>query len=173
MTIFSTVVLGCLVTLAGLQAEHSLHQVTTSVAKPGQTKWAATSRCVAHRLAWETLCTCWKMACLCVAGTRGLMAPVEVSHLKQYFFNYFLDQKLFWPFLGIFKKYLTTFNFKFYFWRLFFDVLGRILQIYRKKYSFLRSLRFFENENFAARALSDVCANFFFFNGLRTSKSHS
>ena len=136
MSIFSTVVLGCLVTLARLQAAHSLHQVTTSVAKPGQTKWAATSRCVAHRLAWETLCTCWKMACLCVAGTRGLMAPVEVSHLKQYFFNYFLDQKLFWPFLGIFKKYLTTFNFKFYFWQLFFDVLGRILQIFRKNIHF-------------------------------------
>ena len=46
---------------------------------------------------------------------------------------------------------------------MFFDVLGRILQIFRKKYSFLRSLRFFENENFAAYALSGVCANNFFF----------
>ena len=37
-----------------------------------------------------------------------------------------------------------------------------------------RSLRFFENENFAARALGGGCAkNFFFFYGLRTSKSHS
>ena len=34
-SIFSTVVLGCLVTLARLQAAHSLHQATTSVAKPG------------------------------------------------------------------------------------------------------------------------------------------
>ena len=69
MSIFSTVVLGCLVTLALLQAAHSLHQATTSVANPGQTKWAATRSC-----------TCWKMARLCVAGTSGLMAPVEVSH---------------------------------------------------------------------------------------------
>ena len=47
--IFSTEVLGCLVTLARLQAAHSLHQATTSVARPGQTKQAATSRRVAHR----------------------------------------------------------------------------------------------------------------------------
>ena len=57
MSIFSTVVLGCLVTLALLQAAHSLHQVTTSVAKPGQTKRAATSHRVARRLAWESSCT--------------------------------------------------------------------------------------------------------------------
>ena len=80
MSILSTVVLGGLVTLALLQAAHSLLQVTTSVANPGQTKRAATSRCVARRPAWESSCTCWKMARLCVAGTSGLMAPVEVSH---------------------------------------------------------------------------------------------
>ena len=61
-SIFSTVVLGGLVTLVRLQAAHSLHQATTSVAKPGQTKQAATSRRVAHRPAWESSCTCWKMA---------------------------------------------------------------------------------------------------------------
>ena len=38
MAIFSTVVVGCLVTLALLQAQHSLHQATTSAARPGQTK---------------------------------------------------------------------------------------------------------------------------------------
>ena len=49
MSIFSTVVVGCLVTLARLQAAHSLHQATTSVARPGQTKRGATSCRVALR----------------------------------------------------------------------------------------------------------------------------
>ena len=80
ISIFSTVVLGCLVTLARLQAAHSLHQVTTSAARPGQTKRAATSRRVANRPAWESSCTCWKMARLWETGTRGQRAPVEVSH---------------------------------------------------------------------------------------------
>ena len=38
------------------------------------------------------------------------------------------------------KKYLTKFNVKFYVWRLFFDALGRVLKIFEKNYSFLRSL---------------------------------
>ena len=80
ISIFSTEVLGCLVTLAQLQAAHSLHQATTSDAKPGTTKRAATSHCVAHRPVWESSCTCWMMARRCVTGTSGLMAPVEVSH---------------------------------------------------------------------------------------------
>ena len=59
---FSTVVLGCLVTLAWLKATHSLHQATTSVARPGQTNQEATSHRVARQPAWESLCTCSKMA---------------------------------------------------------------------------------------------------------------
>ena len=42
-------------------------------------------------------------------------------------------------------------------------VLGRILKIFRKKYWFLRSLQFFENENFDVRAPGGVCANKNFF----------
>ena len=80
MFIFSMVVVGYLVTLAWLQAAHSLHQATTSVARPGQTKWAATSHRVALHPAWESSCTCWKMAHLWEAGTSGLKALVEVSH---------------------------------------------------------------------------------------------
>ena len=38
------------------------------------------------------------------------------------------------------------------FWRFIFKVIGRYLKIFRNKYSFLRSLWFLENENFAARA---------------------
>ena len=67
-------------TLARLQAAHSLHQANTSDAKPGQTKQAATSRRVARRPAWESSYNCWKMARLYVTGTSGLMAPVEVLH---------------------------------------------------------------------------------------------
>ena len=62
MSIFSMAVVGCLVTLVQLQAAHSLQQATTSAARPGLTKQAATSRRVAHRPAWESLCTCWKTA---------------------------------------------------------------------------------------------------------------
>ena len=80
MSIFSTVVVGCLVTLARLQAAHSLHQATTSTARPGQIKRAATSCCVARRPAWESSCTCWKTARLWEASTSGLRAPEEVSH---------------------------------------------------------------------------------------------
>ena len=76
-------------------------------------------------------------------------------HLKQYIFfslfksknwrytskkcfYYFLEQKPFWPFLENKIKYLTNFNFKFYWWLLFYDILERILQIFNKdKYSFL------------------------------------
>ena len=80
MSIFSTVVVGCMVILAWLQAAHSLHQATTSVARPGQTKWAATSPRVARRPAWKSSCACWKTALLWETGTRGQRAPVEVSH---------------------------------------------------------------------------------------------
>ena len=80
ISIFSTVVLGCLVTLARLQAAHSLPQATISAARPGQTKRAATSRRVAHCPMWESSCTCWKTARLWEAGTSGLRALVEVSH---------------------------------------------------------------------------------------------
>ena len=80
MSIFSMAVVGCLVTFALLQAAHSLHQATTSAARPGQTKRAATSHHVARLPAWESSCTCWKTACLWEAGTSGLRVPVEVLH---------------------------------------------------------------------------------------------
>ena len=82
ISILSTVVLGCLVTLAWLQAAHSLHQATTSAARLGQTKRVATSRWIAHCPAWESSCTCWKTARIWEAGTSGLRAPVEVSHYR-------------------------------------------------------------------------------------------
>ena len=60
------------------------------------------------------------------------------------------------------KNTLKKFNFKFYVWRLFFDVLGRILQIFEKKYLFLRSLRFSEKENFAVLNQVAYAAKFLF-----------
>ena len=72
--------------------------------------------------------------------------------MKKYLFYYFLGQKPFLPFLKNKKniKQILILNFLFgncsfmekeSFWKL------------KKKYSFSRSLWFFENENFAARAL--------------------
>ena len=81
ISIFFTVVLGCLlVTLARLQAAHSLslHQATTSVARPGQTNQAATSHRLAHQPTWESPCTCWKTTRLWEAGTSH-MARSEVN----------------------------------------------------------------------------------------------
>ena len=68
-------------------------------------------------------------------GTQKTLSMVPIFYtffmgFYNIFFYYLLDQKPFWPFWGIFKKYLTTLNFKFYFCRLFFDVLGRIPQIF-------------------------------------------
>ena len=80
MSIFSTVVVGCVVTLALLQAAHSLHQDTTSAARPGQTKRAATSHHLACRPAWESQCMCSNTVLLREASTNG--APVEVSHQR-------------------------------------------------------------------------------------------
>ena len=48
------------------------------------------------------------------------------------FFYYIIDKNPFCPFLENKSKYLTTFKFKLYFWRLFFGALGRFLQIFKK-----------------------------------------
>ena len=80
MAIFSTVMVGCLVNLALLQAAHSLHQVSTSVARPCQTKQAAPSQRVACCPSWESPWTCSNTVLLWEAGPRGQKAPVEVLH---------------------------------------------------------------------------------------------
>ena len=53
---------------------------------------------------------------------------------KKYLFWPSTDQNSFCPFSEERKKYKTKIFFKFYFFRLFFDVYGRSVQIFLKKY---------------------------------------
>ena len=75
-------VVGCLVTLALLQAAHSLHQATTSAARPGHRKQVATSCSLACQTTWESLCTYSNTVLLLEAGTNSLRAQVEVLHKR-------------------------------------------------------------------------------------------
>ena len=64
----------------------------------------------------------------------------------------FLDQKPFCPFWKKRKNYLTNCNFKFYYWRLFFDILGRILHIFEILFLFLGPCNFLK-----IKTLPSVC----------------
>ena len=58
-----------------------------------------------------------------------------------FFWKERMPNPAFYPFLEYKIKKLTKLNLKFYFWQLFFDILGRILKV----------PEIFENENFAER----------------------
>ena len=75
------------------------------------------------------------------------------------FFDFFLKltikwnskKNLFWTFWKIKMNIIKKNFFKFSFCKLFFDVFRKVSTSFQKNYWFLRSLGFFEKENFAAR----------------------
>ena len=58
------------------------------------------------------------------------------------------------------KKKNIKFQFLILILRIVFYVKGRFLQIFNNKYSFSRSLGFFENEIFATQTRSEICGFF-------------
>ena len=105
------------------------------------------------------------------------------SGVHQYFSSFFSDsalktidaQMLFWSvflkpkheniFWGVFlqkpkihlfggqKQQFLKLKFRFFFLRLLLNIKGSFMPIFTKEYSYLGPLEFFENDNFAARAL--------------------
>ena len=81
-------------------------------------------------------------------SSLGLLEAKNKEKVKSNIFFFFDQAKNQLAHFGGPKKFWKIFNFEFFIWRLFFEVLGRYLQIFLK-YIFLRSLWFEEEKKFA------------------------